>query len=158
MAMTARALVRRPTSAGQARPERRPSLVEVPRRRRTARVVVLGVVVLALLMVGAVVVQTYVARLQLTVDGLDRGIRSAHEEYDVLRRERAELRAPGRLAEQAALLGMVPADQTEFVQFDATVIGAVQRTGLTPTVHGEITADDVFGGYARVKAQTGGAP
>ena len=155
MAMTAKALVRRPTPVGV---DRRPGLVEVPRRRRAARLVVLGVVALAVLMVGAVVVQTYVARLQLTVDGLDRGLRAAHEEYDVLRRERAELRAPGRLAEQATLLGMVPADQTQFVQFDATIIGAVQRTGLTPSDQGEPTAEEIFGGYARVKAQTGGAP
>ncbi|MEY2756199.1 MAG: hypothetical protein RJB65_2557, partial [Actinomycetota bacterium] len=34
----------------------------------------------------------------------------------------------------------------------------VQRTGLTPTVKGEPTAEEIFAGYARVKAQTGGAP
>ena len=99
-----------------AKVDRRPDLVEVPRRRKTARLVVGGVVALACLMVGAVVVQTYVARLQLTVDGLDRGIRAAHEEYDVLRRERAELRAPGRLAEQATLKAQLDAAEVAWLE------------------------------------------
>ena len=46
------------------------------------------------------------------------------------RTQRAELRSPGRLAEEAAKLGMVPATQTEFVSLDADDVATVQRLSL----------------------------
>jgi len=76
----------------------------------------------------------------------------------VLRRTRAELRSPGRLALQATALGMVPATQTEFIRLDPKVIAEVQRTGLRPEQQKATTIDDEFATYAHVKAQAGGAP
>jgi hypothetical protein len=76
----------------------------------------------------------------------------------VLRRERAELRSPGRLATQAEALGMVPATQTEFITLDPDVIATVQRWGAPKDDHDETTIEQEFADYARVKAQAGGAP
>ena len=92
------------------------------------------------------------------MDTMDRDIRTAHETYDVLRRERAELRSPGRLAAEAGKLGMVPATQTEFVQLDAEVVAAVQRSGAEGSGDAVTSIDEEFEQYADVKAEAGGAP
>ena len=77
----------------------------------------------------------------------------------MLRRERAELRSPGRLAAEAKKLGMVPASQTEFVSLDPDVVATVQRSGTTgQDGAADTTADAEFEQYADVKAQAGGAP
>jgi len=110
------------------------------------------------LMVSALAFQTQVARTQLRLDTLDREIRQAHERYDVLRRERAELRSPGRLAQAAMALDMVPATQTEFVSLDADVIATVQRTGVDSGDVGISDIEQEFHDYASVKAQAGGKP
>ena len=137
----------------------RAQLVVVPRRRRTARLIAAGSTVVFGLMLGAAAFQTQLASRQLTLDTMDRGIRAAHEEYDVLRRERAELRSPGRLAAEAKKLGMVPASQTEFVSLDPDVVATVQRSGTTgQSGAADTTADDEFEQYADVKAQAGGSP
>ena len=98
------------------------------------------------------------AQRQLTLDTLDRNIRDAHEQYDVLRRERAELRSPGRLAVEATNLGMVPASQTEFVSIDADVVAEVQRGGVGDDGTNDPTVAEEFEQYAEVKAQAGGSP
>lgn len=151
-----RALVKVTTDVPASR--QRPALVVVAPQRRTARWVVAGAVLVCSLMLGAAAFQTQLARRQLTLDTLDRRIRAAHEQYDVLRRERAALRSPGRLATEAAALGMVPADQTEFVSIPASVVADVQRTGVPDGGHRAATVEDEFAEYARVKAQAGGAP
>jgi hypothetical protein len=151
-----RAMVK--STASVAHVARRPKLVVVAPQRRTARWIVAGSVLVFGLMIGAAAFQTQIARRQLELDTLDRRIRTAHEQYDVLRRERAELRSPGRLAEQAALLGMVPATQTEFVTLDASVIADVQRTGVADSAHDTATIEQEFADYAQVKSQAGGAP
>ncbi|MFZ4719642.1 MAG: hypothetical protein ACOYMR_09470 [Ilumatobacteraceae bacterium] len=153
-----RAMVKSTASVAHLAPARRPKLVVVAPQRRTARWVVVGAVVMCSLMLGAAAFQTQLARRQLTLDTLDRKIREAHEQYDVLRRERAELRSPGRLAEQAAALGMVPATQTQFVTLDPKLIAAVQRTGVAPSGHRVTSIEDEFAAYAAVKAQAGGVP
>jgi hypothetical protein len=136
----------------------RPELVVVAPRSRTARLVVAGCVVVFGMMLGAAAFQTQLARKQLTIDGLDRRIRSAHDQYDVLRRERAELRSPGRLMAQAAGLGMVPATQTQFMSLDPDVVATVQRSGAAVRQQGTTTPDQEFQDYATVKAQAGSAP
>jgi hypothetical protein len=136
----------------------RPELVVVAPRGRTARLVVAGCVVVFGMMLGAAAFQTQLARKQLTIDGLDRRIRAAHDQYDVLRRERAELRSPGRLMAQAGALGMVPATQTQFVSLDPDVVATVQRSGGTLRQQGTTTPDQEFQDYATVKAQAGSAP
>ena len=153
---TARALVKvtSPLPANAVRPQ----LTVVPRRRRTARLIAVASVVVFGIMLGAAAFQTQLARRQLTLDTLDRRIRVAHETYDVLRRERAELRSPGRLAREAEALGMVPARQTDFITIDPEVVAVVQRTGLPAVVEDGPTIEEEFVEYARVKAQAGGAP
>jgi len=136
----------------------KPQLTLVPRRRRTARLVAAGSAVVFGLMIGAAAFQTQVARRQVQLDTMDQQIRDARNQYDVLRRTRAELRSPGRLALQATALGMVPATQTEFIRLDPKVIAEVQRTGLRPEQQKATTIDDEFATYAHVKAQAGGAP
>ncbi len=136
----------------------RPELVVVAPRRRTARLIGAGCAVVFVLMIGAAAFQTQLARRQLTLDTMDRKIRAAHEQYDVLRRERAELRSPGRLSQQAAALGMVPAHQTQFLMLDADVIATVQRSGAPKDTNNETTIEQEFDAYAHVKAQAGGAP
>lgn len=136
----------------------RPRLVVVAPRRRAARLIAAGCAVVFGLMIGAAAFQTQLARRQLTIDTYDRQIRAAHEQYDVLRRERAELRSPGRLATEASALGMVPATQTQFITLTPEVIGAVQRSGAPSDLHQESTIEQEFEAYARVKAQAGSAP
>jgi len=136
----------------------RPELVVVAPRSRAARLVVAGCVVVFGMMLGAAAFQTQLARKQLTIDGLDRRIRASHDQYDVLRRERAELRSPGRLMAEAAALGMVPATQTQFVSLDPDVVGTVQRSVGAVRQQGSTTPDQEFQDYATVKAQAGSAP
>ena len=136
----------------------RPQLVVVPRQRRTARLIAAGCTVVFGLMLGAAAFQTQLASRQLTMDTLDRDIRNAHETYDVLRRERAELRSPGRLSQEANKLGMVPATQTEFVQLDADLVAVVQRSGADSFTDVNSSIDEEFEQYADVKAEAGGAP
>jgi hypothetical protein len=136
----------------------RPQLVVVPRRRRAARLIAVGCTVVFGLMLGAAAFQTQLARRQLTLDTMDRDIRAAHEQYDVLRRERAELRSPGRLALQAGNLGMVPATQTEFVVLDPDVVATVQRSSVATHGSADTSIDQQFEQYADVKAEAGGAP
>lgn len=143
-------------TGSQAGTARRPTLTVVPRRRAARSII--GVWVLAvLLMGGAAAFQTQLARRQVTLDILDSQIRAAHDTYDVLRRERAELRSPGRLVEQAALLGMRPADRTEFISIAPEVIAEVQRSGV-PGGSGPGGLVEEFADFAAVKSQAGRAP
>jgi hypothetical protein len=135
----------------------RPALVVIPTRRRAARLVAFVSSVLFILMLGAAAFQTQLARRQLTLDTMDRRISVAHAQYESLRRERAELRSPGRLVREAAKLGMAPASRTEFVAIDPDVVATVQRTGV-PAAKGAATIDQQFSDYAKVKAQAGGSP
>lgn len=151
----ARAMVKR--TAGVA-PAPRAPLVLVPRRRRAARLIAVGCAVVFSLMLGAAAFQTQLARRQLTLDTADRRIRAAHEQYDVLRRERAQLRSPGRLAKEAGALGMVPALQTDFVAIDPDIVATVQRSSASNDEVGTSTIDEEFEQYADVKAQAGGSP
>ena len=132
-------------------------LTVVPRRRRTARLIAVVSVVLFGLMMAAAAFQTQLADRQVELDTLDRRIRTAQAAYDDLRRERAELRSPGRLAKEAEALGMVPARQTQFVSLDPDVLAAVQRAGA-PEGNGEgPTIEEEFAEYAETKAQAGGS-
>ena len=134
----------------------RPNLTVVP-RRRAARSIIGIWVLAAILMAGAAAFQTQLARRQVTLDILDSQIRAAHDTHDVLRRERAELRSPGRLVEQAALLGMRPAESTEFISISPDVIAEVQRSGV-PGDSGPDGLVEEFADFAAVKSQAGRAP
>ncbi len=153
---TARALVK--TTAPLPESSSASRLMVVPRRRRTARLIAVASTLLFGLMLAAAAFQTQLAERQVHIDTLDRRIRAAHEEYDTLRRERAELRSPGRLAVEAAALGMVPASQTQFVTVDPSAVAEVQRTGVPEGDGNGPTIEEEFGEYAATKAAAGGAP
>lgn len=107
-----------------------PPLTVVPGRRRAAGFLVTLSVLISGLMLGAAVLHTQLAERQLQIDRLDRAVRDAEDRFDVLRRQRAELRAPNRLATEARRLGMVPANVTEFIEIDgATLAMAIAATG-----------------------------
>jgi hypothetical protein len=110
------------------------------------------------LMLGAAAFQTQLASRQLQLDAVDQEIRDAYDRYDVMRRERAELRSPGRLAVEASALGMVPATETRFMALDPDVIATVQRTGVAGDVIDATEIGEEFQQYADVKAQSGVAP
>lgn len=103
----------------------RAELRVVPRQRRTARTVSLIAATVFVLMAGAAAFQTRLAQRQLQIDQLDRDVRAATDQYDLLRRERAELRSPGRLTVEAAALGMTPGNDSEFVALSPDTVAAV---------------------------------
>ncbi|MCU0259947.1 MAG: hypothetical protein MUE78_02915 [Ilumatobacteraceae bacterium] len=148
-----------PTVAPAAPPDQRPDLRLVPGRRRAARFVIVLAALVCLVMAGAAVLHTQLAARQLEIDRLDRALVIAQERFDVLRSQRAELRAPIRLATEAARLGLQPASATEFVPVDpatvARVVAAAGRTSAPTAVAVEVEPLDQF---RRVKAANGIAP
>ena len=152
----ARVMVKRTASVAHLTP--RPQLALVPRHRRTARLIAAICTPVFALMLGAAAFQTQLASRQVRLDTIDREIRAAYDQYDTMRRERAELRSPGRLAVEAAAIGMVPATQTQFVALDPDVIATVQRAGVGSDDHDSAGIGEEFQQYADVKAQSGSAP
>ena len=109
---------RAPTSPATRRPATTRHLRAVPARRRTAGLVLVASVVLAILMLGAAVLNTTLAERQLQVDELEQRVDEASTRFEVLRGQRAELRSPGRLSGEAAALGMYPTSSGMFVRVD----------------------------------------
>jgi hypothetical protein len=70
-------------------------------------------------MLGAAVFHTQLAERQLEIDQLERQVQEERERFDELRRDRAVLRSPQRIADEATTLGMVPGETSRFVQVDA---------------------------------------
>ena len=106
----------------------------VPRRRRAAGFVATLSVLVGVVMLGAAVLHTRLAERQLEIDRLDDGVDAAQERFDVLRRQRAELRSPARLAEEAERLGMQPGSASEFIGVDPWVLAtAIAASGRVPT-------------------------
>ncbi len=131
MAVPLRTPTRRPVTRT---PVARPHLSVVPARRRVAWFAVTLTLLVSIVMMGAVGVHTQIAERQLRIDDLERGVRSAQEEFDVLRAQRAELRSPTRLAARASELGMVVGSESVFVPIDpATLAVTIARTGHVPT-------------------------
>lgn len=144
-----------PSAAGSLRPQ----LHVVPRRRRRAvGAMVLMCAVLFSLLLGATAFQTQIARNQLDLDRADRGVQVARERYENLRRARAELRSPIRLATLAAELGMVPAENGAFMSIDGSVSARVVAVaGDLPKAVSDV-ATDPFDQFAQIKAASGEAP
>ena len=158
----ARPLTRTTTAAERMaereRSQQRPRLVEhAPKRRRAMVLVVSACVVLFALLLGAVAFQTKLAQNQLALDKTERAVRDARERYDVLRRQRAQLRSPNRLAIEAGALGMVPAETGELITIDPATVAAVMAasSGLSNDVLDSATSLEQF---SEVKAVTGDAP
>lgn len=134
-----------------------PRLRVVPARRRAARLVGLGFAVVFILMIGAAAFQTQLARRQVELDKVDRAIRNANDDYSRLRQARAELRAPARLATEAAKLGMQPGQQTKFVALDPGVVAEVQRSA-GGVFDASSSTDSSMADYTAVKQIVGSAP
>ncbi len=123
------------------------TLAVVPHRRRVAWFAITLTVLVSLVMMGAVLLHTRIAERQLEIDRLERAVRTAQEDFDVLRSERAELRSPNRLADHAADLGMTPGDESTFVAVDPMLLAVtIARTGELPA-----SAQIVPGSTARLE-------
>ena len=135
----------------------RPHLEVVPRRRRAVGLIVVACVLLFGLCLGAVAFQTKLAQNQLALDRTERSVRTAREHYDVLRRQRAELRSPVRLSLEATRLGMQPAQNGEFLTIDPVLAASVSASasGLPNLVADH---NDEFDQFSEVKKVTGDAP
>ena len=114
-------------------PKRQRQLSVVPGRSRAARFAIGLTVLLSVVMMGAVLLHTRIAERQLEIDQLERSVRQAQEDFDVLRSERAELRSLPRLSAEALGLGMYPASEGDFLQVDPMILAVtIARTGEMP--------------------------
>jgi cell division protein FtsL len=135
----------------------RPDLRIVPRRRTAvgAAILLLGVVVA--LMLAAVVLHTRLTERQLEIDRLEQEVTEARERFDVLRSQRAELRAPARLAAESAGSGMIVAPNTEFVPVDGrTLAEVIAAAGTVDELANAVDQADPLDQFRRVKAATEG--
>jgi len=69
-------------------------------------------------MLGAAVFHTQLAQRQLKIDQLEEQVADQRVRFDELRRDRAVLRSPQRIADEATALGMVPSDGVRFIEID----------------------------------------
>jgi len=130
------------------RPDRsRPELRVVEGPRRTTRVLIVTMFLLGLLLVALLVFHTRIAERQLRIDDLDRAVRQAQVDFDVLRAERAELRSPTRLSDRARQLGMVPGSESDFVRADPMSLAVVIATT------GEVPVAEVIGVGANTRLE-----
>jgi cell division protein FtsB len=136
---------------------RRPTLALVPRRRRAATVAVILSALIVSSMLASAAFQTRLAQSQLELDRLDREVSATRQSYDTLRRARADLRAPARLAEIAASTGMVTTDEVTYMDIDAETLVAVQQAAGTLDSSGN-GDDELLGEFRDVKAATDGTP
>lgn len=121
--MAAPARVRVTPRAADSGRSSRPELTVVPKRRPWPAI--LGGVVIVLVMaamLGAAVFHTQLAERQLEIDELERNVRVERERFDELRRDRAMLRSPARIATAAEELGMVSAETSTFVGVDPSAL------------------------------------
>jgi hypothetical protein len=136
-----------------------PKLTVVPARRRAAGFVATLSFLIVGLMLGAAVLHTMLAERQMHIDRLERSVAAAEDRFDVLRRQRAELRSPTRLATEARNLGMVPASVTEFVDVDPHSIAmAIASTGQPSTDGVRIQRPEPLDQFLLVKRVTNEAP
>ncbi|MBA2388395.1 MAG: hypothetical protein H0V69_15065 [Acidimicrobiia bacterium] len=142
-------------------PNRRPTphLTLVPARRRTAGLVLVASVILAVLMLGAAVLNTTLAERQVRVDELDEQVDAANARFEVLRGQRAELRSPGRLSETARALGMAPASSGAFVTVDPQTYAEVLAAfGSVDEANRIVATEQPLDQFRRVKQASGGPP
>lgn len=112
-----------------------PPLAVVPARRQFAWFAMGVMILAATVLLGAAMLHTRIAERQLEIDRLDRAMRTAQEEFDVLRAQRSVLRSPTRLGTEAGLLGMVPGNESEFVPVDPMLLATIiAQTGQLPTL------------------------
>lgn len=145
MATPLRQRDRRPVTSATS--SSRPQLAVVEGRRRVAWFAVTLSVMIGGIMIGALTLHTRISERQLHIDDLERSVRQAQTDFDILRAERAELRSPTRLAERAALLGMVPGSESEFVAVDPMTYAVLIATT------GEVPIAEVIGAGANTRLE-----
>ena len=104
------------------RPELRVVAPITKTRYSRATAIIVGVTALAVLVV---MFQTVIAQQQLKLDKITTEVRLARFHYDELRQQRAELRAPDNLREQAMLLGMSQGVSASFSEIPSDVVAIV---------------------------------
>lgn len=107
----------------EAERSKRPSLRVIQTRRRWPAVV--GSMLLTLMLVamlGAAVFHTQLAQRQLRIDDLENQVQSERERFDELRRDRAVLRSPERIATEAAVLEMVRGESSRFIEVEPAAL------------------------------------
>ena len=122
----------RPVGKSQGRVQRHSQPTERPDLRlvETVRVKRFSMVTSALIGIATVltlivVFQTVIAEQQLRLDKVSTDVRLARLHYDELRQQRAELRAPDYLREQAMMLGMSQGLSAKFEEIPADVVASV---------------------------------
>lgn len=155
-AASRRAMVRATESTAPARTT--PDLAIVPRRRRTAGIVVIVSIVLGGAMIGAVALQLELAERQLALDRLDRELRVSMQQYESLRRERAELLAPDRLALIAETSSMRPSIDSDFIVSSPDIDVLVQQSTGSIDQGSALFGDGILEEYRAVKGLVRGAP
>lgn len=133
--------------AGRSATETAPRLAVVQGRRRVAWFAVTLAVMIGGVMVGALALHTRIAERQLQIDTLERSVRQAQTDFDVLRAQRAELRSPTRLADRARELGMVPGDESEFLTVEPMAYAVMIATT------GEVPVAEVIGAGANTRLE-----
>ena len=111
-------------------------------------------------MLGAAVFHTQLAERQLEIDRLERSVQAEREMFDALRHERAVLRSPQRLSDEADLLGMGPGETSRFVSVDAWVVA--RQLAAAGAIDDEavrlIVDTDPLDQFRDVKAVSAGQP
>jgi Xaa-Pro aminopeptidase len=123
----------RPAPATGSRRQQAPALSVVSSRQRWPAVAG-GVVLLAVMaaMLGAAVFHTQLAERQLDIDQLERQVQEERARFDELRRDRAVLRSPQRIADEARALGMAPGETSRFIAVDPMQLAAqLAASGVT---------------------------
>ncbi len=127
----------------------------MPRRRAAVNAALLLLVVVVALMLAAVVLHTRLTERQLEIDRREQEVTEARERFDVLRAQRAELRAPTRLALASTEQGMIVASNTEFVDADGrTLAEVIAAAGTIDELTDAVDPADPLDQIRRVKAAT----
>lgn len=124
-AAAARNTGRTPAARRAAAPAHRPQLRLVARPRFAINAALVLVAVVVSLMLAAVVLHTRLAERQVEIDRVEAAVIEARSRFDVLRQQRAELRAPARLAAAAADQDMVPSPAADFLPVDPSTVAEV---------------------------------
>lgn len=116
--------------------KQRPELALVPRRRRFVGVALAFVTVVVVAMMAVTVFHTRLAERQYQLDVVERQVATERARFDLLRRERAWMASPERLADRAKDLGLVAGGRTEYLDVPADVLAVVAAStaGLDPRV------------------------
>lgn len=130
----------------------RPALRLVPRHRRATRWAVVVCTLIAVAMAGAAAFQTQLAQRQVQLDRIESEIQAARQQYEQLRRERAELRSPARLSEVAQSMGMVPASANGFMVISAEVVATVRESAGTLGADAGRRSGDQLAQFRQVKS------